>query len=226
MKIRVDFSQKEVVRPDASAWVASPQPGVDRLMLDRIGDEIARATSLVRFAPGSFFPFHEHGGGEEIFVLEGDLEDEHGTYPAGTYLRDPIGTSHRPFTKDGCVLFVKLGQFTPRDRTRVVIDTKAGAWLSHGPIGPATKLLHEFEGDVTSLMHFPPGVQLERHVHEVGQEFLVLEGTFSDESGDYPKRTWARFPQGSVHAPFSIQGCTLLAKAGHLPPPHLTAPGL
>ncbi|MHB8884200.1 MAG: cupin domain-containing protein [Methylovirgula sp.] len=217
MKIRADFSKKEVVRPEDAAWVASPQPGVDRLMLDRIGDEIARATSLVRFAPGSFFPFHEHGGGEEIFVLEGGLEDEHGTYPAGTYLRDPVGTSHRPFTKEGCLLFVKLWQFAPQDKARVVIDTRAGAWLSHGPIGPATKLLHEFGDEVTSLMHFPPGIQLAHHVHDVGQELLVLEGTFSDEGGDYPKGTWVRFPAGSAHAPFSISGCTLLAKAGHLP---------
>ncbi|MGB8276548.1 MAG: cupin domain-containing protein [Methylovirgula sp.] len=226
MKIRADFSQKEIVRLGEAEWVASPQPGVDRLMLDRIGEEIARATSLVRFAPGSFFPFHEHGGGEEIFVLEGALEDEHGVYRAGTYLRDPIGTAHLPFTKDGCLLFVKLWQFAPDDTARVVIDTKAGAWLSHGPIGPATKRLHEFDGEVTSLMYFPPGVQLEYHVHEVGQEVLVLDGTFSDEDGDYPKGTWVRFPEGSAHAPYSLSGCTLLAKAGHLPPKNAShAPG-
>ena len=228
MRIRADFSRKEVVGPDDALWVASPQPGVDRLMLDRIGDEVARATSLVRFAPGSIFPFHEHGGGEEIFVLEGSLEDEHGTYPAGTYLRDPIGTSHQPFSKEGCLLFVKLWQFAPQDRARVVLDTKAGAWLSHAPLGPATQLLHEFGGEVTSLMLFPPGIQLARHVHEVGQELLVLEGTFSDESGDYPKGTWIRFPAGSAHAPFSISGCTLLTKVGHLPVQRqdLTAPAL
>jgi len=217
MKIRADFSQKEVVRPDAAEWVASPQPGVTRLMLDRIGEEIARATSLVRFAPGSFFPFHEHGGGEEIFVLEGMLEDEHGRYPAGTYLRDPVGSSHTPFTKEGCLLFVKLWQFAPNDDARIVIDTNAGAWVSHGPGGPATKLLHEFGGEVTSLIHFPPGIVIAPHVHETGQELLVLDGVFSDENGDYPKGTWVRFPEGSSHAPYSLPGCTLLAKAGHLP---------
>jgi anti-sigma factor ChrR (cupin superfamily) len=217
MKIRSDFSRKEVVRPGEAEWVPSPQPGVDRLMLDRIGDEIARATSLVRFAPGSSFPFHEHGGGEEIFVLEGVLEDEHGIYPAGTYLRDPIGTAHTPFTKDGCLIFVKLRQFAVGDTARVVINTNEGAWLSHGPIGPATKRLHEFDGAVTSLMYFPPGVQLEHHVHDVGQELLILEGTFSDEGGDYPKGSWVRFPTGSAHAPYSLSGCLLLAKAGHFP---------
>jgi anti-sigma factor ChrR (cupin superfamily) len=219
MKIRSDFSRKEIVRPGEVEWVASPQPGVDRLMLDRIGEEIARATSLVRFAPGTSFPFHEHGGGEEIFVLEGMLEDEHGIYPAGTYIRDPVGTAHRPFTKDGCLLFVKLWQFAAGDTTRVVIDTRAGAWLSRGPIGPATRLLHEFDGEVTSLMYFPPGVQLEHHVHDMGQELLILEGTFSDADGDYPKGSWVRFPVGSAHAPYSTSGCTLMAKAVHFPVP-------
>ncbi len=217
MNIRADFTQKEVVRPGEALWVASPQQGVDRLMLDRIGEEIARATSLVRFAPGSCFPLHEHGGGEEIFVLEGVLQDEHGIYPAGTYLRDPIGSSHRPFTKEGCLLFVKLWQFAPDDKARVVIDTNAGPWQSNGCEGAALKRLHEFDGESTLLMRFPPGVQIAHHVHEVGQELLILDGIFSDESGDYPKGTWVRFPAGSAHAPFSGPGCTLLAKAGHLP---------
>jgi anti-sigma factor ChrR (cupin superfamily) len=219
MKIRADFSKKEIVRPGDAEWVASPQPGVNRLMLDRIGEEVARATSLVYFSPGSSFPPHDHGGGEEILVLDGVLEDEHGSYPAGTYLRDPVGTKHQPFSKDGCLIFVKLRHFRPGDNARVVMDTNAGAWLSHGPTGPSTKLLHEFEGEVTSLMYFPPGVQLERHVHDTGQELFILDGTFSDEDGDYPMGTWIRFPEGSAHAPYSLSGCMLLAKAGHLPPP-------
>lgn len=215
MRIRADFSKKEIVRPGEVEWVSSPQPGVDRLMLDRIGDEIARATSLVRFAPGTSFPFHAHGGGEEILVLEGVWEDEHGTYPAGTYLRDPVGTAHEPFTKEGCLLFVKLWQFQKGDSARIVRDTKAGTWQSHGPGGPATKLLHEFGDETTSLMYFPPGVQLAHHVHDQGQELFILDGVFVDEDGDYPKGTWVRFPEGSSHAPYSLTGCTLLAKAGH-----------
>lgn len=215
MKIRADFSKKEIVRLGEAEFVASPQPGVERLMLDRIGEEIARATSLVRFAPGSSFPFHEHGGGEEIFVLEGTLEDEHGIYPAGTYLRDPVGTRHKPFSANGCLIFVKLWQFQKADDTRIVLDTNAGGWTSRTPQSLSTRLLHGFGGEVTSLMHFPPGIALERHVHETGQEILILDGTFSDEDGDYPKGSWVRFPQGSAHAPYSLSGCTLLAKAGH-----------
>ena len=85
-------------------------PGVERMMLDRIGHEVARATSLVRYAPNSTFPEHVHGGGEEFFVLEGEFADEHRTYPAGTWLRNPDQSSHRTFTRDeGALLFLKAG---------------------------------------------------------------------------------------------------------------------
>jgi anti-sigma factor ChrR (cupin superfamily) len=216
MQIRADFSRKEVVRPGDAPWVASPQKGVDRLMLDRIGDEIARATSLVRFEPGSFFPFHEHGGGEEIFIVEGSLEDEHGRYPAGTYMRDPIGTSHSPFTEGGCLLFVKLWQFSPQDKTRVIIETQPGEWMRAGMDGMAVQPLHDFAGESTYLIRLAPGMQLAHNTHPAGEEILVLDGTFSDEFGDYPAGTWIRDPAGSAHTPFSKSGCTLLIKSGHL----------
>jgi len=216
MQVRADFSRKEVVRPGEAQWVASPQKGVDRLMLDRIGGEIARATSLVRFEPGSFFPYHEHGGGEEIFVVEGLLEDEHGRYPAGTYLRDPAGTAHSPFTKDGCLLFVKLWQFAPMDVTRAVIATEPGDWMRAGMDGVAVQPLHDFAGESTYLIRLAPGIKLDHNTHPAGEEILVLEGIFSDEYGDYPAGTWIRDPAGSAHTPFSKSGCTLLIKAGHL----------
>jgi hypothetical protein len=58
-------------------------------MLDRIGDEVARATSIVRYAPASHFSPHVHDGGEEFLVLEGTFQDEHGDYPVGSYVRNP-----------------------------------------------------------------------------------------------------------------------------------------
>jgi hypothetical protein len=53
LHVNADFSQRVIVRFEASEWVASPMPGVRRRMLDRIGAEVARATSIVRFEPGS-----------------------------------------------------------------------------------------------------------------------------------------------------------------------------
>jgi anti-sigma factor ChrR (cupin superfamily) len=216
MKIRADFSQKAVVRPGDTEWVASPQKGVDRLMLDRIGEEIARATSLVRFQPGSFFPHHEHGGGEEVFVVDGIFEDEYGRYPAGTYIRDPIGTSHQPFTKEGCTLYVKLRQFSPQDIIRVVIETGPNSWMRSGTAGFAIQPLHEFEGESTYLARLAPGLHLATNQHPGGEEILVLDGTFCDEYGEYPAGTWVRDPAGSTHTPFTKTGCSLLIKAGHL----------
>ena len=117
MRINADFSQKVVIRPDDHLWVASPSPGVKRMMLDRIGEETGHATSLVRYTPDSVFPTHVHSGGEEILVLKGEFSDEHNDYPTGSYLRNPIGTKHRPrIGPQGATIFVKLHQFDQQDK--------------------------------------------------------------------------------------------------------------
>jgi quercetin dioxygenase-like cupin family protein len=125
MQLHTDYSLRVVVRPEDVAWSASPEPGVDRRRLERDGDEVARATSIVRYAPGSRFAAHTHGGGEEILVLEGVFSDEHGDYPAGTYLRNPIGTRHTPFSEPGTTLLVKLRQFDAADTTTLRLNTQS-----------------------------------------------------------------------------------------------------
>ncbi|WP_026606238.1 cupin domain-containing protein [Methylocapsa acidiphila] len=225
MKIRADFSQRVVVRPGETDWVPSPQPGVDRLMLDRIGGEIARATSLVRFSPGAFFPFHEHGGGEEFFVLDGLFEDEYGRYPAGAYVRDPIGSSHAPFATDGCTIFVKLWQFASEDQARVVVDTASAAWKQTQTPGLATMSLHAFAGVSTSLMRLAPGLVVARRLDPRGEEILVIEGALSDADGEYSKGAWIRDPGGRETVFSSQEGCILLTKTGHLPPDLSRLPG-
>ena len=97
MEINADFTQTATADTKAMDWVPSSLAGVERKMLDRIGDEVARATSIVRYAPGNSFSPHSHAMGEEFLVLEGVFEDEHGKYPAGTYVRNPWGTAHTPF---------------------------------------------------------------------------------------------------------------------------------
>jgi anti-sigma factor ChrR (cupin superfamily) len=109
MDLHADLSQRAVLDTNALAWMPSPMAGVERRMLDRRGEEVARATSLVRYAPGSRFERHVHGGGEEIFVLNGVFQDEHGTYPAGSWLRNPPGSVHRPWSEAGCTIWVKTG---------------------------------------------------------------------------------------------------------------------
>ena len=145
MKINADFSRRVVIRPADYRWVPSPMPGVERMMLDRIGEEVARATSLVRYAPDSRFSRHVHGGGEEFFVLEGVFADEHAEYPRGTYVRNPIGTAHTPRVgPEGCTIFVKLHQFERDDTMPVVVDTTAAARDASGDTGVETLDLHSF----------------------------------------------------------------------------------
>src|SRR5271169_4774082 len=125
MNLNSDFGARAAVHAARLDWTPSPIPGVDRRMLDRIGDEVARATSIVRYAPHSHFSAHTHGGGEEFLVLDGVFQDEHGDYPAGAYVRNPPTTSHSPGSEPGCTLFVKLWQFAASDRRHVCLDTNS-----------------------------------------------------------------------------------------------------
>ena len=68
-----------------------------------------RHTALVRWAPETYFSAHRHYGGEEILVLAGVFEDEHGRYPQGTWMRSPHMSQHQPFSKEGCTILVKTG---------------------------------------------------------------------------------------------------------------------
>lgn len=217
MRINADFNERVVVRPEDHKWVHSPAAGVDRMMLDRIGDEVARATTIVRFAPASQFEAHTHGGGEEFFVLDGVFSDETGDYPAGTYVRNPIGTSHTPHTDEGCTIFVKLHQFAQEDQAQFHVDTNSASFGPGLADGLTVLPLHSIGPENVALVRWQPGTRFQRHTHWGGEEILVLEGTFSDEHGRYPKGTWLRNPHRSEHTPFSDEGCLIYVKVGHLP---------
>lgn len=218
MEIRSNFEEREVVHVPDLPWVPSPLPGVARRMLDRVGDEVARATSIVRYEAGSRFTEHTHDLGEEFLVLDGVFSDEHGDCPAGTYVRNPPGSSHSPYTTEGCTIFVKLRQFDLEDSTLVRIDTRSAPFIPGAVPGLTVRPLHEFRGESVALVRWQPGTEFHRHMHMGGEEILVLEGVFSDERGDYPNNTWLRNPHASQHKPFSKQGCLIYVKVGHLPP--------
>lgn len=193
-------------------------PGVDRMMLDRVGDEVARATTIVRYAPNSRFSAHTHDGGEEFLVLEGTFNDEHSAYPKGTYVRNPIGTSHAPHVgEDGCTILVKLHQFDAGDTTPVVIDT-SNATFRQGMVSGLTVLpLHEYGTESVALVRWGPNTQFNPHTHFGGEEIYVIEGTFHDEHGAYPAGSWIRSPHMSKHTPFTgADGALIMVKVGHL----------
>jgi anti-sigma factor ChrR (cupin superfamily) len=217
MELHADLSQRAVLDSNGLSWTPSPLAGVERRMLDRSGGEVARATSIVRYAAGSHFARHVHGGGEEILVLEGTFSDEHGDYGAGTYLRNPVGTSHAPFSASGCTLLVKLQQMHPADQQRLVIDTSRATWVPGLVQGLEVLPLHTFGSEHVALVRWAPGTQFQPHLHGGGEEILVLAGVFNDEHGAYPAGSWLRNPPGSVHRPWSEEGCTIWVKTGHLP---------
>jgi anti-sigma factor ChrR (cupin superfamily) len=188
------------------------------MMLDRDGEEVARATSIVRYAPNSEFSAHEHTGGEEYFVLDGVFSDEHGDYPAGTYVRNPIGSSHQPKVGlEGATIFVKLRQFDVRDTAQIVVDTNTELWRPGLVDGLSVMPLHEFEGEHVALVRWAPHTRFNFHQHWGGEEIFVLEGTFFDEHGEYPKGSWLRSPHLSKHAPYTQDdGALIYVKVGHL----------
>ena len=217
MNLNDDLSQRVVLHAAQAQWLPSPLPGVERRLLDRVGDEVARATSVVRYAPGSRFDRHTHGGGEEILVLDGVFSDERGDHAAGTYLRNPPGSAHTPFSQQGCVLFVKLWQFMAGDTEAVCIDTRSAAWRPGLVPGLSVLPLHSYDGIDTALVRWAPHTRFQPHRHPGGEEIFVLEGVFSDEGGDYPALSWLRSPRWSAHAPFTgPQGAMIYVKVGHL----------
>lgn len=217
MELNADFSQRVAVHAARLPWVASPIHGVDRRMLDRIGDEVARATSLVRYAPASRFSTHTHDGGEEFLVLEGVFQDEHGDYPAGSYVRNPPTSRHTPGSAPGCTLFVKLWQFDLQDRTPVRRDAQALVY-THAQGRPGVEiasLFHDRREEVR-MERWQPNASVVLDVPG-GGEFLVLDGAF-DESGEgFASQSWLRLPPGrQLCATAGRDGCTLWVKTGHL----------
>ena len=216
MELHADLAQRVVLDTTALPWIPSPMAGVERRMLDRLGGEVARATSIVRYEPGSRFERHSHGGGEEILVLEGTFSDEQGDYPTGTYLRNPAGSAHAPFSEQGCTLLVKLHQMQPLDQQTVVINTRSSDWLPGLVTGLQVLPLHAFGSEHVALVRWAPGTRFQLHGHPGGEEIFVLDGVFQDEQGNYPAGSWLRNPNGSQHRPWSEAGCTIWVKTGHL----------
>lgn len=215
MQINADFTKPVVVDTNQLEWRPSPMKGVARRMLDRIGDEVARATSIVRYAPGSTFPAHTHTGGEEFIVLDGVFQDEHGDYPAGTYVRNPPTTSHVPRSAEGCTIFVKLWQFEMDDRTQFRKDMEAE--LGAPVEGIATAKLHEDDREIVTYSKLDTGAMLTCEASG-GIEMLVIDGTVIVDGKMLEENSWLRLPEGqklSVSA--GANGAKVWMKTGHLP---------
>ncbi len=217
MELNANFDERAAVHAEKIEWKASPMPGVDRRMLERIGDEVARATTIVRYAPNSQFSSHVHTGGEEFFVLEGIFQDEHGDFPPGSYIRNPPGTSHTPGSEAGCTIFVKLWQFDPDDLTQVRLDTN-NMEFSADPArkGVEVMLLFEDGNERVTLESWPAGATVKLEAVN-GLELLVLDGDFMEGDEQFKHHSWLRLPNnGSSTATAGTSGTRVWIKRGHL----------
>jgi len=215
MNINDDYSQRVVINHHDLPWTPSPELGVLRRMLERQGGEVAKATSIVKYLPGSKFESHHHELGEEILVLEGTFSDESGHYDEGHFIMNPPGSVHSPFSESGCTLFVKLRHLGPEQTSREVIDTKNASWYQGMVPGLNVMPLMQ-QGTGSTLVKWAPQTYFNPHRHFGGEEIYVVEGVFEDEHGRYPAGSWIRSPHMSMHKPFSQEGCTIFVKTGHL----------
>ena len=163
--LNMDFSQRIVVDSLALPWQASPSPLVWRRQLERAGGECARATSIVRYDPGARFPEHGHEFGEEIIVLDGVFSDQHGDHGPGTYIKNPPGSQHAPFSVEGCTLFVKLRHLDPADRGRLVINFRHEKWYAGMVAGLSVLPLSEFATQHTAMVRWAPETYFNPHRH-------------------------------------------------------------
>lgn len=216
--LNADMGRRAAMDTRAMEWVPSPGGQVSRKRVHMLGGaETAQVTSVVRYAPGSSFPAHDHPEGEEILVLEGVFSDEHGDWPAGTHLLNPEGFHHAPFSREGCVLFVKLRQYAGSGRAYRKTDTRAMSWQATARAGIEEKLLDDAPGfpDRTRLERWVPGTVTATALPG-GIEIFVVEGALEDEHGRHAEGAWLRLPAAGEMAARSPDGCVLYVKSGAL----------
>ncbi len=201
-RLNADLTLPAIMHGADLPWLASPLPGVERRPLFRIGGEKARATSLVRYAPGSHFSAHPHPGGEEFVVLEGVFEDERGRYPAGSYVRNPPGSAHAPKSSEGCTIFVRLQQFHPDDDQQLVATVSA----------QGDQVLFSNAYEQVCIKHLQPGAAV--HLDNPrGLECLLLQGSLDGAQFSLQPLSWIRLPAGTpLHACAGPQGARLWCK--------------
>lgn len=212
-----NLDQRLALNTQRMDWVPSPGGHVLRKRLHRVGPaEAGQVTSLVYYPPGARFPRHDHPEGEEILVLEGTFSDDQGDWPAGSYLLNPEGYSHAPYSEGGCTLFVKLRQYPGEDRHQVATNTAATPWQADSRTPVEQKVLYKQAPytDVVRLEHWPQPAQRGALKFPQGAELFVITGHFVDEAGDHPRWSWLRIPAGQSVTPTGGEACEVYIKEG------------
>ncbi|MGF1594768.1 MAG: cupin domain-containing protein [Kiloniellaceae bacterium] len=220
--LNADFTKPARMDSAAMDWQASPSPTVWRKRLDLVDGEFSRVTSVVRYDAASAFHEHGHPRGEEILVLHGVFSDEHGDYPAGSFLLNPSGFRHAPFSKDGCIIFVKLCQFPGEGRDHVVVDTASADWKAAAPGVELLPLYREpgYPEDI-AMLRLAAGILLPAEMIDAaaapdGLEIFVLSGSLDDAGGRLGAGAWLREPRGIDRPLAATADTTLYLKRNHL----------
>jgi len=185
-------------------------------MLERDGGEVARATSLVRYAPGSSFSPHSHGAGEEFLVLDGVFSDETGDFPAGSYVRNPPGSRHTPSSGPGAVILVKLRQMPQEETSSLRLDTRDPALWHDLDLGRQEALLFDAPWERVVMLRLPPNHVGRPEFWRHGAEFFLVEGDLVVDDTLHRAGTWLRLPPGGGATLASNIGALLYRKTGHL----------
>ena len=218
--LNADLSRRVAVNTQDMDWTASPGGHVLRKRVHLSGPaESGQVTSVVRYIAGASFPAHDHPGGEEILVLDGVFSDEHGDWPAGTYLLNPEGFRHSPFSQEGCTLFVKLRQFPGKDRVHIALQTNDKPWTDGGRSEVTCKVLYAQQPytDHMRLERWESPATMGEIIFPEGAELFVLGGSFDDQFGSYRSHSWLRIPAGESLVPISRQYCEVYIKEGGFP---------
>ncbi|CZF82927.1 ChrR Cupin-like domain protein [Grimontia celer] len=210
----VDLSAPISIKGGSLPFSDTPMVGVKRMMFERRGDEIARrATSCVRYAPGSSFKPHSHPGGEEYVVLEGTFSDQNGDFTKGWYVRNPVGSTHAPFTKEGCEIFVKLSQVPSTEPDYFYLNTNEADWTS---VSELHKTLSLWDSDLeeTSLNQLKAGYQSTEETFDKVVEYFVLSGSATINGTQYEHHSWMRFPANTPVTIATNSGAMIYRKIG------------
>ena len=210
----VDFSLFSGVDGNADGFQSTPMKDVKRMMFERRGGEVVkRATSCVQYAPNSHFSEHSHPGGEEYLVLTGTFSDHTGNYTKGWYIRNPVGSRHRPFSEEGCEIFVKLAQLPVEEQDYLQLNTEQADWTVLSDTEQALSLWQS-QYETTTLHHLVAGHRDNALEFEDNVEFFVVSGSLTVNGETHSDHTWLRFPS---HHPITLstqESTTLYRKIG------------
>ncbi|WP_210545914.1 cupin domain-containing protein [Rhodoferax sp. PAMC 29310] len=216
LRVNHDLQADAMINASTVPWVSSPAPGVRRIVLERDGGEhTTRATSLVAYRAGSRFAAHVHPKGEEILVLCGVFSDENGHYPAGSYLRNPPGSAHAPFSDEGCLIFVKLQQFSAQDTTQLALSA-APVHTTLPLTAVVRQVLFQRPDERVELVYFVQTGPLPADLQLQGLELLVLKGGLTGSAHHYPVGTWLRDASPETAGLQATAGTQIYVKYGHL----------